>query len=323
MHQDSNEKTFSTIAPNEGSTSAAVSLTTQDPKTLSEKKAEENLPMQSKNMPTNSQTDHLSVGRRQQHSSFSSSPAFNKNKKPKKQPRNKKQRNIPHGHHGLQSSWTFWYSKKISKPAAQYNWADTLKKLGTVDTIEGFWRFYTFLKRPSEISNNSSLSFFRGETPPMWENFPNGGGWTLWIKKRSSVINRIWEELLFACIGEWFEEPDIVGIVLSLRSKSDSITLWNKDSALRHRVGEKLRQVLRLDANCPMEYKFHSSAERTAVIRRQSDAKNNPPLTTQQRNLSGDTDKSQPQHHNLEQTVNPSNEQATIQQSVVETPKDL
>jgi hypothetical protein len=42
---------------------------------------------------------------------------------------------------------------------------------------------------------------------------------------------------LFACIGEWFEEPDIVGIVLNIRHKRDSITLWNKDGALRHRVG--------------------------------------------------------------------------------------
>lgn len=98
----------------------------------------------------------------------------------------------------------------------------------------------------------------------------------------------MWEELvrtylcpfsqikLIATIGEVFEEPDLVGVVLRIRKKEDSLVLWNKDHNLRYRIGylfflcpfsltrdysqltidrEKLKQILVLPANCPgMEY---------------------------------------------------------------------
>eukprot|EP01126_Amoeba_proteus_P007135 TRINITY_DN1253_c0_g1_i4.p1 TRINITY_DN1253_c0_g1~~TRINITY_DN1253_c0_g1_i4.p1 ORF type:complete len:219 (+),score=62.39 TRINITY_DN1253_c0_g1_i4:746-1402(+) len=75
------------------------------------------------------------------------------------------------------------------------------------------------------------------------------------MKKHGHLFSRMWEELLIAAIGEVFEESDVVGVVLRLRKGEDSLALWNKDQTLRYRIGEKLKKILQLPANCPgMEY---------------------------------------------------------------------
>ena len=37
---------------------------------------------------------------------------------------------------------------------------------------------------------------------PWCQTFPKGGCWIIKVKKRNGVIGRMWEDLLFACIGE-------------------------------------------------------------------------------------------------------------------------
>jgi len=127
--------------------------------------------------------------------------------------------------------------------------------LGSCNTVEEFWSFYAHIKRPQDLPNDTNIHLFRGTVSPMWEHFPNGGIWVVRLKKNSPLLARMWEELLIATIGEVFEEPDVVGVVLRIRKKEDSLVLWNKDQSLRYRIGEKLKQVLVLPANCPgMEY---------------------------------------------------------------------
>jgi len=89
----------------------------------------------------------------------------------------------------------------------------------------------------------------------MWENFPQGGIWVLRMRKGCLLLPRMWEELLIACIGETFEEPDVLGVVLSTRSKEDALYLWNANQHLKYVIGEKLKQIMHLTTNCPMEYR--------------------------------------------------------------------
>jgi len=89
----------------------------------------------------------------------------------------------------------------------------------------------------------------------MWENFPNGGNWVLRMRKGCVLLDRMWEELLIACIGEAFEEPDVLGVVLSIRPKEDALYVWNANQQLKYNIGEKLKTIMHLAANCPMEYR--------------------------------------------------------------------
>jgi len=176
----------------------------------------------------------------------------------------KKKLDIVGGPHILQTAWTFWYCKKTNKQ--QLNFETALVSLGTCHSIEEFWGHYSHIKRPHELPPNSNLHLFRGNTRPMWENFPTGGHWVLHMRKNSPLLDRMWEELLISCIGEAFEEPDVLGVVLSLRPKEDALYLWNANQQLKFNIGEKLKTIMQLPANCPIEYRTNRfNMERSQV----------------------------------------------------------
>ena len=81
--------------------------------------------------------------------------------------------NSEEGDHPLQTSWAFWYDKK-GKVVDPNDYRQRLNKLGSFDTVEGFWKLYCYLKRPSNLDLNVNLYLFRHgpEIIPMWEAFP-------------------------------------------------------------------------------------------------------------------------------------------------------
>lgn len=162
----------------------------------------------------------------------------------------------------LETAWAFWYEKKTADKKDSDQYIEGLKQLGSFNTIEGFYRHFTFLTRPSEFSRDQNLLMFRKGYKPMWEEFPEGGCWIVRIKRKASqnYVNRMWENLILACIGEAFDMPDVVGCVLSTRLKDDVLSVWNlnnRDPSIRFRIGERLKEILNLDANAMIQYKEH------------------------------------------------------------------
>jgi len=162
----------------------------------------------------------------------------------------------------LETNWTFWYDKKTSDRRESDQYMEGLKQLGSFNTIEGFFRHYSHLLRPSELPRDHNILCFRKGYKPMWEEFPEGGCWIIRIKRKASqtYVNRMWENLLLSCIGEAFELPDVVGCVLSTRLKDDALSVWNlsnRDTPARFRIGEKLKEILDLDMNALIQYKDH------------------------------------------------------------------
>jgi hypothetical protein len=113
----------------------------------------------------------------------------------------------------------------------------------------------------------------------MWENFPTGGHWVLRMIKSSVLLARMWEELLISSIGEAFEEPDVLGVVLSIRPKEDTLYLWNANHQLKHSLGEKLKVIMQLPPNCPIEYRTNRfNMERTLISQKpEAEEHHNPP----------------------------------------------
>lgn len=163
------------------------------------------------------------------------------------------------------------------------------------------------MKRPSQLNRDVNLYLFRDQPncAPMWEAFPQGGCWILKIKKKANVLGKMWQDLVFAAIGEAFESRDVVGIAMAIRSKEDMLSVWNADNSddstrfaigyvLRRSGGgggcrllyvvtrtvaitflhaylcdlpflnnsEKLKEILMLDSNTLIEYKFHANSIR-------------------------------------------------------------
>jgi len=169
--------------------------------------------------------------------------------------------------HPLQSPWTFWYCKKNKQP----NFETTLVSLGTSNTVEEFFSLYSHLKRPHELYTNSNLHLFRGTTRPMWENFPNGGHWVLRLRKGCLLLSRMWEELLIACIGENFDEPDVLGVVITIRPKEDALYVWNANQQLKYTICEKLKSILHLPPSCPMEYRTNRYNMESRLVHKQDE----------------------------------------------------
>ncbi|ETV72944.1 hypothetical protein H257_12275 [Aphanomyces astaci] len=169
--------------------------------------------------------------------------------------------------HQLQTGWSLWFDKKMPKRTDVSTYQSNLQKIANFHTVEGFWRHYIHVKRPSQLAKDTNLYLFRDQLncAPMWEAFPNGGCWILKIKKKANVLGKMWQDLLFAVIGEAFETLNVVGIAMALRSKEDMISVWNADNAddnVRFAIGEKLKEILMLDSNTLIEYKFHSNSIR-------------------------------------------------------------
>lgn len=179
------------------------------------------------------------------------------------------------GDHPLQTAWAFWYDQKLRPKVtagasdAVTEYRSNLHKLCVFDSVEGLWKLYCHLKRPSSLDLNVNMYFFRDgpSNIPMWEAYPHGGCWILKVKKRKdgqvSVLGKMWQDLVIAAVGEAFEEPDVVGISVCIRRNEDLLSVWNADNRnpdIRFNIGEKLKRILDLEPATIIEYKNHSES---------------------------------------------------------------
>jgi translation initiation factor 4E len=172
---------------------------------------------------------------------------------------------IPEDEHKLQTPWCFWYDLKKLHKAKAAEYAASLQKVCTCHSVEDFWRAYAHMTRPSKLETNCNLFLFRAGAgnKPMWESYPRGGCWILKIKKTSDVLSTMWQDLLFAAIGEIFEEPGMVGVSIARRKAIDMLSIWNEDSTnpeVHFGIGEKMKEVLDLGPDTMVEYKLFNDA---------------------------------------------------------------
>ena len=65
---------------------------------------------------------------------------------------------------------------------------------------------------------------------------------------------------VFAAIGEAFEDPNVVGVMMARRTKEDMISVWNSANTSFSSIGDKLREILGLDPSTIVEYKMHKQS---------------------------------------------------------------
>lgn len=125
-----------------------------------------------------------------------------------------------------------------------------LTVIGDFDTVESFCRYFNWLKSPSKLEKNSNYHLFKKGIKPMWEDEANanGGKWVLTMKNNPQLLDRCWNWLAMALVGEDLDEGDeICGAVVSLRSKVDRIQLWtrSKDDVEKiNGIGRKMVKIL-------------------------------------------------------------------------------
>lgn len=98
------------------------------------------------------------------------------------------------------------------------DYSKSLHLIGRCATVEQWWGLYCRLIRPSALKPFRELHLFKNGIKAMWEDPSNakGGKWV--IRLRKNKIDRAWENLCMAMLGEQFlVGTEICGVVLSTR----------------------------------------------------------------------------------------------------------
>ena len=127
----------------------------------------------------------------------------------------------------LNSAWTFWYASRKEKDH-HIPYSDRLTKIAEFNNLKDFFKYYLYLKPVYEIERNVDIGLFKDGYKPLWECCPDSGCWLLRFKRTADLkeINLKWEKVIFALISEQFEEPHMLGAVLSIRGRETIIELW-------------------------------------------------------------------------------------------------
>ncbi|KAI9716174.1 MAG: hypothetical protein M1828_000457 [Chrysothrix sp. TS-e1954] len=167
----------------------------------------------------------------------------------------------------LKHSWVLWYRPPTSKNS---DYEKSIKPVFRLSSVQEYWRVYTLLKHPSALPIVSDYHFFKDGIRPVWEDDENkkGGKWIMRLKK--GVIDRYWDEMLLATIGDQFAEAgeEVCGMVVSVRNGEDVLSVWTKNDGGRNiKIRETIKRVLNLPTDTAINWRSHddSIAQRSAI----------------------------------------------------------
>eukprot|EP00004_Rigifila_ramosa_P028806 TRINITY_DN9901_c0_g1_i1.p1 TRINITY_DN9901_c0_g1~~TRINITY_DN9901_c0_g1_i1.p1 ORF type:complete len:356 (+),score=67.27 TRINITY_DN9901_c0_g1_i1:3-1070(+) len=127
----------------------------------------------------------------------------------------------------LNRSWTWWFDKKAKKGAA--DWEDGVKKFGTFDSVELFWRYFNNIVGVTDLADQANLRVFDANVQPAWEDprNANGGKFGFCLPRASPAAAEAWNDLLLALIGEALSFfPHVCGAVISIRGPQARFSVW-------------------------------------------------------------------------------------------------
>ena len=139
----------------------------------------------------------------------------------------------------LENKFSFLY--RIDDTNTQYStqkqvmekekYESQVKKIAEFDTIDEFWAIFQHLRKPDSCRPGIEYFMFKEPIKPMWEdeNNKNGGRFSIKLKHGYSTI--IWEEMIFALIGNIFPKEirdEINGIVITSKKEFNTLQIWFK-----------------------------------------------------------------------------------------------
>uniref|UniRef100_A0A0G4I7A7 Uncharacterized protein n=1 Tax=Chromera velia CCMP2878 TaxID=1169474 RepID=A0A0G4I7A7_9ALVE len=156
----------------------------------------------------------------------------------------------------LEREWALWFDPGTGTRGAYVakdgeDYASHLTEMGTVGSLEEFWRFWNNIDF-SALPRRSNVSVFKKGVKPLWEDPANahGGRWIVTnFEPRDSM--RFFTRVVLGLIGETFENSDdLMGVVLSVRPRGNAISVWSAsvDPRWFEKVDLRLRMMLRVGA---------------------------------------------------------------------------
>ena len=150
----------------------------------------------------------------------------------------------------LNCTWTFWYASRKEKDR-HIPYEQRLTEIFSFSTLKEFFNRFMYIRDIESIPRNNEIAIFKKGYKPLWENTPESAFWFYrFHPEDDKFINIKWEQLIFSLIGEQFEEPNILGVVLSKRGRETIIELWfnyfgfNK---IKNKLETKFRNLIGLE----------------------------------------------------------------------------
>ncbi|ORX61718.1 eukaryotic translation initiation factor 4E [Hesseltinella vesiculosa] len=169
--------------------------------------------------------------------------------------------------HPLQNAWTLWYDNPLQNNNNNQSWAENLKEIATVTTVEQFWTVNNNLTKVDQLDPNANYYFFKKGIRPEWEDPANakGGKYSIQFPRARSgnTINLFWLNMLLAVIGEQFTKDEVCGTVIAIRRNYFRIALWTKTAertAELESIGHTIRELLNLPMQLNMDFIPHESS---------------------------------------------------------------
>ena len=153
----------------------------------------------------------------------------------------------------LNSTWIFWYASRKEKDH-HIPYSDRLTKIAEFNNLQDFFKYYIYLKPVYEIERNVDIGLFKDGYKPLWESCQDSGCWLLRFKRTADLkeINLKWEKVIFSLISEQFDEPHMLGAVLSIRGRETIIEIWFnyfKYDKIKNMVAVKFGKLILGDQN--------------------------------------------------------------------------
>ena len=105
--------------------------------------------------------------------------------------------------------------------------------------IEEFWSIFQHIRKPDSTKSGVELHMFRDGIVPIWEDEANKTGGKITLKLKKDFTTIIWEEIIFAIIGDVFPKTTadmINGVAVSIRRDCNIVQIWFSNFANQKKV---------------------------------------------------------------------------------------
>ena len=160
----------------------------------------------------------------------------------------------------LKSKYIFYYrigeEQQFQKEIKKEEYENHIKKIAEFDTIEDFWAIFQHLRKPDSCRPGIEFQLFRGNIKPLWEDDNNKNGGKVSIKLCKGYTTIIWEEIIFAFIGDVLPDK-INGIVVSTRKEMNILSIWfnNWSEDNNNNIKKLIRDLLQMPPEVTFEFK--------------------------------------------------------------------
>ncbi len=167
---------------------------------------------------------------------------------------------MPNSKRNTESDWCMWYDVKpdsVEQTRSGF-FGDRLLQICTMDALPKHQEHEKHMKAPEDLPQHANMYVFRKYIRPMWEQLPEGGAWTLKIRRGDDRVKAAWARLVGDLLKDGLGSENVAGIVLSSRPREFSINVWlvsGETSVMRFEILERLRELWQLTEGDLIQFK--------------------------------------------------------------------